>query len=211
MSYISESNKAAAETVMKKFEKRGISSHYCETASEAKNLILNLIEKGASVSWGGSESMVEAGVLDAVKSGDYQVIDRSSAKTPEEARALYGKIVCSDYYLMSTNAFTRDGILVNIDGAANRVACLAHGPRKVIILASMNKLCSDVDSAIKRIRTAACPPNALRVGINTPCAKTGLCSECLSPESICDQILITRMSRIPGRIIVVLTGEPLGF
>lgn len=82
---------------------------------------------------------------------------------------------------------------------------------ELIVLASMNKLCSDVDAAIKRIRTAACPPNAVRVGVNTPCAKNGLCSECLSPESICAQILVTRMSRIPGRITVVLTGKTLGF
>lgn len=211
MSYKSEAYASGAETVMKKFEKRGMNAFYCATAREAKDKILSLMEKGSSISWGGSESMVEAGVMDAIQNGDYQLIDRKSAKTPEEARALYGKIVCADYYLMSTNAFTRDGELVNIDGAANRVACLAHGPRHVIVLASMNKMCADVDSAIKRIRTMACPPNAIRVGVNTPCAKTGVCSQCLSPESICDQILITRMSRIPGRIIVILTGEELGF
>lgn len=211
MSYKNEAYASGAETVIKKFEKRGITACYCATAKEAKDKILSLMEKGSSIAWGGSESMIEAGVMDAIQNNGYELIDRKSAKTPEEARALYGRIVCADYYLMSTNAFTRNGELVNIDGAGNRVACLAHGPRHVIVLASMNKMCADVESAVKRVRTAACPPNAVRVGVNTPCAKTGVCSDCISPESICDQILITRMSRIPGRIIVVLTGEELGF
>lgn len=211
MSYKSEAYAAAAASVIKQFEKRRITAFYCPTKEEAKNKILELMEKGSVVSWGGSESMVEAGVMDAIQNGDYELIDRHSAKTPEEDRALYGKIVCSDYYLMSTNAFTRDGQLVNIDGAANRIACLAHGPEHVIVLASMNKLCADVDSAVKRIRTLACPPNAVRVGVDTPCSKTGLCADCLSPGCICAEILITRMSRIPGRIIVILTGEELGF
>lgn len=210
MSYKSEAYANQAASVMKKFEKRGITSYYCPTKEEAREKILSLMEKGSSIGWGGSESMVEAGVMDAIRSGDYELVDRKAAKTPEEARALYGKMVCTDYYLMSTNAFTKDGELVNIDGSANRVACLAYGPSHVIILASMNKMCSDVETAVKRIRSLACPPNALRVGVNTPCAKTGICAECLG-DTICAQILVTRFSRVPGRIIVVLTGDELGF
>lgn len=211
MSYLSKSHEKAAETLAKRFEKRNMGFFYCPTKEEARKKILSLIPEGASVSWGGSESMAEAGVIQAVKEGNYEVIDRSSAKTPEEARALYGRIVCSDYYLMSTNAFTKDGELVNIDGAANRVACLSHGPRHVIILASIDKMCADVEDALKRVRTMASPPNAVRVGAKTPCASTGMCADCLSPDCICCQVLITRMSRIPGRITVVLTEEKLGF
>lgn len=211
MSYKSEASSKAAAAVIKKMERRGMEAYYCATAQEAKEQVLSLIPKGSSIAWGGSESMAEAGVMDAIRNMDYNLIDRSSAKTPEEARALYGKIVCSDYYLMSTNAFTKEGELVNIDGSANRVACLAHGPANVIILASMNKMCSDVDEAVKRIRSAACPPNAIRVNVSTPCAKTGICGDCISPESICCQILITRMSRIKNRIKVVLVGDELGF
>lgn len=211
MTYISESHAKAAKALAKNFEKRGMNFCYCESADKAREYILSLIPEGSSVSWGGSESMEEAGVIRAVKEGNYEVIDRKSAKTPEEARRLYGKIVCSDYYLMSTNAFTKGGELVNIDGAANRVACLAHGPAKVIVLASMDKMCSTVEEAVNRIRTMAAPPNALRVNANTPCAATGLCADCLSPDCICCEILITRMSRIPGRITIVLTDEKLGF
>lgn len=211
MSFKSTANENAAKTLIPKFEKRGMTACYCATKEEACQKILELMPKGSSVTWGGSESMVEAGVMDAIKNGDYELIDRHAGKTPEEARAIYGKMVCADFHLMSTNAFTKDGMLVNIDGAANRVACLAYGPKQVIVLASMNKMCEDAESAVKRIRSQACPPNAVRVGVKTPCAETGVCSDCLSPGCICDQILITRKSMVQGRIIVVLCGEPLGF
>lgn len=209
--YIAKAYKAAAETVMKQFEKRNMPAVYCATAAEAREQILSMIPEGSSVTWGGSESMAEAGVFDAVQNGNYRFIDRHSAKTPDEARALYGEIVCADYFLTSANAFTENGELVNIDGASNRVACIAHGPKNVIVLASMDKLCKSVENAYRRIRTQACPPNAIRVGANTPCTKTGVCADCLSPECICCQILVTRFSRIPGRIKIVLCGEKLGF
>lgn len=211
MSYISESRRKTAESLKKKFEKRNMEAFYCETKEEAKELVLSMIPEGSSVTWGGTESMVQSGVCDAVKTGNYEFIDRSGAKTPEEARALYGKIVCADYFLTSTNAFTKEGELVNVDGASNRVACIAHGPEHVIVLASMDKLCGTVEEAYSRIRTVACPPNALRVKADTPCAKTGICADCLSPSCICCQILVTRFSRKPGRIKVVLCGEKLGF
>lgn len=211
MSYISDSRALAAETLKKKFEKRGMEAYYCSTIEEAKKQVLSLIPEGSSVTWGGSESMNEAGVFDAVCQGNYEFIDRKSAKTPEEARALYGKIVCADYFLTSANAFTKDGELVNIDGASNRVACIAHGPAHVIVLVSMDKMCATVDDAVRRVRTLAAPPNAVRVGVNTPCAKTGVCADCVSPDCICCQILVTRFSRMPGRIKVVLCGEKLGF
>lgn len=211
MSYILDAYKNASEGVIKKLARRGMEAVYCSTKEEALKQILSMMPEGASVTCGGTESMAEAGVISAIREGNYDFIDRKSAKTPEEARALYGKIVCADYFLTSTNAFTVEGELVNIDGASNRVACIAHGPAHVIVLASMNKMCKDVDEAIKRIHTHACPPNAMRVGVNTPCSKTGLCADCLSPETICCQILVTRFSRVPGRIQVVLCGEKLGF
>ena len=211
MSYRSESFLMAGETLKKAFARHGMDACYCATAEEAKEKILSIIPEGSSVTWGGTESMMEAGVIEAVNQGNYEVIDRKSAKTPEEARALYGKIVCADYFLTSTNAFTKDGMLVNIDGASNRVACIAHGPAHVIVLASMDKMCDNVEDAVRRIRTLASPPNAVRVNVQTPCAKTGVCGDCLSPECICCQILVTRYSRVPGRITVVLCGEQLGF
>lgn len=211
MSYMEDSYKCISETLKKNFARRGINAFYCQTKEEAKEQILSLIPKGSSVTWGGTESMKEAGVCQEICNGDYDFIDRTAAHTPEEARALYGKIVCADYFLTGTNAFTTNGELVNIDGASNRVACIAHGPAHVIILASMDKMCASVSDAYNRIRTQACPPNAMRLGFNTPCAKTGICGDCLSPDCICCQILVTRYSRIPGRITVVLCGEKAGF
>ena len=155
--------------------------------------------------------MVEAGVMDAIRNQNYRLIDRSLAKNFQETRELFSQAVMADYFLMSSNAFTVDGELVNIDGAGNRVACLAFGPSHVIVLASMNKMCANVEDAVRRVRTLATPPNAIRVNANTPCAKTGVCADCNIPESICCQIEITRRSRIQGRIIVVLCGEELGF
>lgn len=211
MSFIESSHRLAAETVIKKFKKRNMEAFYCATKEEAKNLVLSFIPEGSSVTWGGTESMNEAGICDVIQTGNYNFIDRRDAKTPEEARALYGRIVCADYFLTSTNAFTKDGELVNIDGASNRVACIAHGPANVIVLASMDKMCATVEECISRIHTCAAPPNALRVGADTPCTKTGVCADCTSPSCICCQTLITRFSRIPGRIKIVLCSEKLGF
>lgn len=211
MSYITDSYALSGETLVKQFKKRNMEAFYCATKEEAKEKILSMIPNGSSVTWGGIESMEEAGVCEAIRQGDYEFIDRKKAKAPEESRALYGQIVCADYFLTSSNAFTKDGILVNIDGASNRVACIAHGPAHVIFLISMDKLCANVDEAIDRIHTHACPPNALRVKANTPCSKTGVCADCLSPDCICCQTLITRFSRMPDRIKVVLCGEKLGF
>lgn len=211
MSYILENYKIAAETLKKKFAKRGMEAFYCETKEDACAQILSMMPEGSSVTWGGTESMAQAGVCDAVIKGNYDFIDRKAAKTPEEARALYGKIVCADYFLTSANAFTKDGELVNIDGASNRVACIAHGPAHVIVLASMDKMCANVDDAIRRVHTMAAPPNAVRVKAETPCAKTGICADCVSPDCICCEILITRFCRGGERIKVVLCGEKLGF
>ena len=174
MSYITDSYALSGETLVKQFKKRNMEAFYCATKEEAKEKILSMIPNGSSVTWGGTESMEEAGVCEAIRQGDYEFIDRKKAKTPEESRALYGQIVCADYFLTSSNAFTKDGILVNIDGASNRVACIAHGPAHVIFLISMDKLCANVDEAIERIHTHACPPNALSVKANTPCSKTGV-------------------------------------
>ena len=117
----------------------------------------------------------------------------------------------ADVFLMRIKAMTEDGILVNIDGNANRVSALAQGPRKVIVIAGMNKICDDVDGAMKRARNVAAPINAQRFGLNTPCAKTGSCMNCKSPDTICCQFLITRYSKHPGRIHVILVDDFLGF
>lgn len=200
-----------AKTVIKNLEKRGMEGFYCLNRDEARKKVLELMKEGSIVSWGGSESLEEAGVIEAVRLGNYQAIDRKTAQSPEEQRQLYGRIVCADYYLMSTNAITIEGELVNIDGNGNRVACLINGPKHVIIVAGMNKLVRTAQDGINRVHTLAGPPNGVRIGVNTPCVHTGVCSDCLSKDSMCCHTVVTRMSRQPGRIKVILVGEELGF
>ena len=200
-----------SQTLVKKFARRGIDALYCDTAAEAKDAVLELMPSGSSVTWGGSMSIEEAGILDAVREGNYNIIDRSDKGPGEDPRIMLSKQMMADYFLMSTNAFTRDGELVNIDGRGNRLSYYLYGPEKVILIAGVNKLAADVDSAIARVRNMASPPNCVRLGMNTPCAATGMCANCLSDDCICCDIVITRFSRVPDRLHVVLVGEELGF
>ena len=211
MSFKSQSYENTARSIIKKFEKRGMSGFYCADRNEAREKVLELLEEGASVTWGGSMTLEEAGIIEAVKAGPYRAIDRTAAATQEESRKLYGEIVCSDYFLMSTNAFTLDGELINIDGRGNRVACLINGPANVIVVTGMNKLVKNVQEGLDRVRTMAAPPNSIRVGVSTPCSKTGICGDCTGEGCICCQEVITRASMIRGRIKIILVGEELGF
>lgn len=204
-------NQNLANTIIKNMAKKNIEGYYCATSAEAVEKALSLMPEGASVTWGGSMTLTECGLMDALKTANYELIDRDTAKTPEDSRLMYAKQVMADYYLMSSNAITIDGELVNIDGRANRVSCLCWGPQNVIIIAGMNKVCSDVESAVQRVRNFAAPPNCVRLNRNTPCTQTGKCGDCYSPDCICSQVLITRRSSTPNRIKVILVGKELGY
>lgn len=202
---------AAAQGIIKNLEKRNMEGYFFENSAQCTRAILDLMEKGSSVSWGGSESIKECGLMDALKEGGYELIDRLTAKSPEESRELYAKAVLADYYLMSTNAITYEGELVNIDGNGNRLACLMQGPKTVIIVAGMNKLASDIPTGYARVKDLASPPNVRRLNKNTPCYHAGKCGDCLSPDCICSHLVVTRRSNIPGRIKVFLVAEELGY
>lgn len=204
--------KTQAEEIIKKLAMRNMNGYYCESADEAKKLVMDMIAEGASVAWGGSETIKETGIIDAVKAKDsIKVIAREEYVTDEQKRTLKGLIATCDYFLMSSNAITLDGELVNIDGAGSRLSYLIYGPEKVIIVAGMNKIVADVKEALSRVRNIASPPNAIRLGCNTPCAKTGKCMDCLSEDCICCQVVVTRKSRLSDRIHVILVGEELGY
>ena len=211
MSFVKQSNANAAATIIKGLKKRNMEGYFCETSAEAVEKALSLMPEGSVISWGGSMSISECGLMDAIKQKDYTLIDRMTATTPQEKREIYAKTVMADYYLMSTNAITMDGELVNIDGFYNRVACLCAGPENVIVVAGMNKVVNNVQAGFDRIRTKAAPPNVTRLSKNTPCSKTGVCGNCFSPDCICSQMVITRRSGIPGRIKVILVNEDLGY
>ena len=209
-----KSYEVLANTIMKKMEKRQFEACYCPTKEEALQKVLSYFTKGCSITCGGSATLSEIGFKDFIQSGqaaDYTYINRDLAKTSEEKREVFAKAALADYYLMSSNAITMDGELVNIDGVGNRVAALCFGPANVIIFAGMNKIAIDETAAIKRVRSLASSPNAIRLNCKTPCAATGMCGDCYGPDCICGQIVTTRFSRIPGRIKVILVGEELGF
>lgn len=200
-----------ADTLIEKFNTRGIEGYYVDNKEEALSMVKRFLTPGCSISWGGSETMKEIGLLEYLKDSDYELIDRSTAKTPEEQREIYAKTVMSDFYFMSSNAITMDGELVNIDGNGNRVACLIHGPKNVVILAGMNKITTTVETALDRVRNFASPPNAIRLGLKTPCAEYGRCGNCIREDCICCQVVVTRRSRHLNRIKVILIGEELGY
>lgn len=192
-------------------QKRHFDAYYCKTKEEALKKAIELIPENDVVSWGGSVSIDEIGLLNYVKE-NRKVIDRDSAKSPEERTELMRKALLCDTYLMSSNAMTEDGILVNIDGNGNRVAALCYGPKSVVMIVGVNKICKTLDDAISRARNIPAPINIQRFkGLKTPCSTKGSCYNCKSTESICNQVVITRMSRPVSKIKIIVVGEDLGF
>ena len=200
-------NERLAQTVIKGLQSRYLTGYYAEDKEAALKQALELIEENSTISMGGCMSAHEIGLVQALQEGNYQYLDRSKMEPREGLLAAYD----SDVFLSSANAMTSDGILVNIDGNSNRVSCIAQGPKKVIFIVGMNKVCADLDSAMKRARNVAAPTNAQRFDVKTPCKETGKCFDCKSPDTICCQFLITRYSRHTGRIHVILVNDNLGF
>lgn len=205
---ITKRNELLAQKVIKGLQSRNMTGYYAATREEALKIALSLIETGSSVTMGGALSTHEIGLVDAVRAGDYRFIDRGAYADKRQAML---DAYDADWFLSSVNAMTEDGVLVNIDGNANRVSAIAQGPKHVLFIVGMNKVTSDIDGAMKRARNVAAPTNAQRFGLNTPCAKTGACMNCKSPDTICCQFLITRFSRHKDRIHVILVNDNLGF
>lgn len=204
-------NELLARRVITGLEKRNMTGYYVETKEEALKKALEIIPEGSSCGWGGSMSIEEIGLKDAIRNGNYTALDRDGLP-PEEQKKVYYKILSgSDYFLASCNAVTADGILVNIDANSNRVAALAYGPEHVLYIVGMNKVAKDLDAAIARARGEAATINCQRFDLNTPCHKTGTCANCLVEGSICCNFLITRREMHPGRVTMILVGESLGF
>ena len=201
-----------ANTIIKNLAKRRMEGCYCSTIEEAEKKAFSYLTEGCSVSFGGSMTLEETGMLTALRhNSNIRLIDRATAKSPEETKQMYHDALSADFYFMSTNAITVDGELVNIDGTGNRVAALIYGPENVIVLAGMNKVAANLDEALSRVHNTATPMNCHRLSKKTPCAITGTCANCLSPDCICNQVVVTRRSGIEGRIKVILIGEELGY
>lgn len=201
-------NDKLAKEVIKGLESRNMKGYYAADNEEALKIALEIIPKKSSITMGGSVSVSEIGLRDALINGDYNFKAREEFEDQHEA-AMFA--YSADFFLGSTNAMTNDGILVNIDGNSNRVSAYAYGPSKVLLIVGVNKICGDLDSAMKRARNDAATINAQRFGLNTPCSKTGKCADCKSPDTICCQFLTTRYSRHADRYHVIIVNENLGF
>ena len=205
---VAKRNALLSKKVIKGLQSRNMTGYYAENKEEALKKALSLIPEGSVIGMGGCMSAHEIGLVDALKTGNYDFIDRDAS---EDKRAAMLKTYDADFFISSANAITEDGVIFNIDGNSNRVSAIAQGPKKVIFIVGMNKVCRDTDSALDRARNIAAPINSQRVGVRTLCTETGSCANCKSEECICCQFLITRFSRHKDRIHVILVNDELGF
>lgn len=196
--------------LVRNLNSRHFDAYYCATKEEALEKALQLIPQGATVSWGGAMSAQQIGLMDAVRNGNYHIIDRDQCKTAKEKNQAAMDALHADVFLTGANGLSLDGQMVNIDGTGNRVAAIVFGPKSILVIAGMNKVEDTLDGALTRARTIAAPMNQQRFERKTPCTVTASCADCKSEECICNQILITRNCRPAGRIKFILVGEDLG-
>ncbi|MEG1404963.1 MAG: lactate utilization protein [Oscillospiraceae bacterium] len=205
---------------LKALEQNNMTGFYAETAEKAAEIAMGLVSQGETISCGGSMSLAESGIFAKMQSGDYNFLDRSVAGlTAEEIGDIYRKAFFADAFFTSANAVTENGELYNVDGNANRVAAIAFGPKKVIVVVGANKIVRDLDEAQRRVKCLAAPCNALRLHPDTPCEKLGKClaadgkmtEGCRSPGRMCCQYLITAFQRQKGRINVIICPDELGY
>jgi len=190
---------------------RNFDSYYFDNEAEAVEKIFSFIPKDHQVSWGGSKTLIELGILEKLNNGGYNLLDRDKAGSAQERFEIMRRSLLCDTYLSGTNAISEDGQLVNIDGYGNRVAAMIFGPKQVIIAAGMNKVARTFKDAIVRARTIAAPLNVQRFpSVQTPCNETGSCADCQSPNTICSFFVTTRFCKPEGRIKVILIGKDLG-
>ena len=197
--------------LVKALHSRKMSAYFVENKKDALHLALSLIPEDHIVSWGGSATLKEIGLIEEVKK-NFKVIDRDLGQTKEEKTQLMRQALLADTFLTSANALSEDGQIVNIDGTGNRIAATIFGPSNVIFVIGMNKVCKTVEDAWSRARNLAAPANAQRFeDLGTPCSFNGTCSDCKSENCICAYMLTTRFSKPAHKIKVILVNEPLGF
>lgn len=205
-------NRNLAPQLVRALESRNMEAQFVETKEDALKAALSIIEEGSTVSWGGVQSAFEIGLIDALKTGNYKVLDREGEPDPEERNRIEKEVFTNcDYFLCSANGMSENGVIVNVDGNSNRVAAVAYGPKHVVFIVGMNKVVHTEEDAYRRAKYLAAPINAQRFGLDTPCANFGKCMDCLHEQCICCEILMTRYSRHKGRMKVILVNEDLGF
>ena len=214
--------KNRVETTLKNLKRNKMEAYYVDTKEDAQKLVRTLISKGDTLSCGGSVTLKQTGIYDIISSDDYNFLDRSACETPEQVEEVYRKTFCADAFFTSANAVTENGELYNVDGNSNRVAAILYGPKSVICICGVNKLVKNIGEAIARVKTKAAPPNTVRLGIETPCAKTGecvslkkddpeMCEGCHGDGRICCNYVVCAQQRHVNRIKVIIIGEEYGY
>lgn len=215
--------KQRIEKTMTNLRRNNMEPYFCETSSDACELVKTLINKGDVISSGGSVTLKQTGVYDVITSSDYNYLDRArEGITREEIEQVYRQAFSADAFFTSTNALTENGELYNVDGNSNRVAMILYGPKSVVVVCGVNKIVKNIDEAIYRVKTKAAPPNTVRLGIDTYCAKTGkcvslnkedpeLCEGCHGSGRICCNYVVCAQQRHINRIKVIIINEELGY
>lgn len=214
---------AKVEKTMENLKKNNIKPFFVETKEEVLPLIRTLVSEGDTVSNGGSVTLKQTGVIDELKSGKYNYLDRSKEGiTREEIEQVYRDTYSADVYFASSNAVTESGYLYNVDGNSNRVSAILYGPKSVVLVCGYNKIVKDIDEAVTRVKTLAAPPNTVRLNCDTYCAGKGscvslnkedgeICDGCHSAARICCNFVISAQQRHVDRIKVIIVGEELGY
>lgn len=206
------SNEMKINRTIEALKKNNMNGYYAKNRDEVIELIKDIVSEGSKVAVGGSETLSELGILEHLRSGRYDFLDRyKEGLTREEVTNIFKQSFLADAYLSSCNAITENGELYNVDGNGNRVAAMLYGPDKVIVICGINKIVKDVDEAIKRNREISAPMNAKRLNKKTPCTKVGYCMNCNSLERICNEYTLIKKQRSSERMYVIFLNENLGY
>lgn len=197
---------------MENLQKNNMEAFYVEDEAAVIEKIKELVAEGSTVSVGGSMSLFEAGVIDLLKNGNYNFLDRyAQGLDASDIKEIFRKSFFADAYFTSTNALTEDGQLYNVDGNGNRVAAMIYGPDKVIVVVGVNKIVKDLDAAKERSKQIAAPANNTRLNLSNPCTKVGTCMDCKSPSRICNNYVVIGRQGNKDRIKVIIVGKQLGY
>lgn len=211
------------QKTMKNLVKNNMEAYCCENSQEALELFKTLVKPGDTITHGGSETLKQVGVVDVLKSGDYNYLDRSyPGLSRDEVEEIYRKAYFADAYVTSSNAVTENGELYNVDGNSNRVSAILYGPKSVIVIVGYNKIVRNLNEAITRVKTLCAPANTVRLSCETPCNKTGECISlkkenpfmadgCGSDQRICCNFTVSAQQRQKNRIKVIIVKEQLGY
>ncbi len=199
------------ERTIQSLRRNNFNAIFVPDSKSACEEVLKQIPDGATVGVGGSVTLIQTGLPEALAGRNIQLIwPIRQGKTPDEIFDLIRKSFSADVFLSGTNAVTEDGKLFNVDATGNRVGAMFIGPKKTIIVTGVNKIVKDIDAAEKRVKEWVAPQNAKRLGRKTPCVETGVCADCKSPDRICNIYVILAKKPVRTEVLVILVGEQLG-